>query len=222
MSIMNDTVRILIADDHQIMREGLLKLLADEKGLCVVGQAANGREAVRMAEELAPDVIIMDVSMPDLNGIEAARQIRDRCPRIRVIALSMYSDKRFVTGMFKAGVAGYLLKDSAFTELAGAVRAVHSEGSYISPKIAGVVLEDYVNHLSQERVAVPEALTPREIEVLQLIAEGVSTKDIAARLFVSAKTVETHRRQIMTKINVKSIAELTKYAIREGLTSLDR
>jgi two-component system response regulator NreC len=215
-------VKIILADDHNIVREGLRSLIEKELGMEVVGEADNGRTTVRLAMELKPDMIIMDVSMPDLNGIEATRQITREFPDMKVLALSMHSDKRFVAGILKAGASGYLLKDCAFEEMAGAIRAVADGGTYLSPGVAGAVIQDYVRRLSDsDTPMVTSTLTPREREVLQLLAEGNSTKEVATRLNVSIKTVETHRRQLMDKLDIHSIAALTKYAIREGLTALE-
>jgi DNA-binding NarL/FixJ family response regulator len=210
--------KILLADDHQIVCDGLRMVLENEGGMQVAGTASTGREAVRLTRELQPDVVIMDVAMPELNGIEATRQIVDAQPGTRVIGLSMHADKRFIRGMLEARAAGYLLKECAAAELALAIRTVVGGRIYLSPAITGVVVEDYVGHRGDER---RRLLTPREREVLQLLAEGNSTREIAQSLFISVKTVETHRRQIMEKLNIHSVAELTKYAIREGLTSLD-
>jgi two-component system response regulator NreC len=214
------SVRIILAEDHRITREGLVNLLQERPDMEVVGEAENGREAVRLAKELAPDLVIMDVTMPDLNGIDATRIITTGSNNTKVIALSMYSDKQFVQGMIQAGASGYLLKDCAFEELVSAIKAVIQGDTYLSPGIAGIVVQDYLTKLTTDRSSADTVLTNREREVLQLIAEGNSTKEIAARLTVSVKTVETHRRQIMEKLGIFSIAELTKYAIREGLTSL--
>jgi two-component system response regulator NreC len=214
------SVRIILAEDHRITREGLVNLLKERSDMEVVGEAENGREAVRLASELSPDLVIMDVTMPDLNGIDATRIITSGSNNTKVIALSMYSDKQFVQGMIQAGASGYLLKDCAFEELVSAIQAVIQGDTYLSPGIAGIVVRDYLNKLTTDRSSADTVLTTREREVLQLIAEGNSTKEIAARLSVSVKTVETHRRQIMEKLGIFSIAELTKYAIREGLTSL--
>jgi DNA-binding NarL/FixJ family response regulator len=213
-------VRIILAEDHRITREGLVNLLEERSDMQVVGEAENGREAVRLARELSPDLVIMDVTMPDLNGIDATRIITSGSNNTKVIALSMYSDKQFVQGMIQAGASGYLLKDCAFEELVSAIQAVIQGDTYLSPGIAGIVVQDYLNKLTTDRSSADTVLTNREREVLQLIAEGNSTKEIAASLTVSVKTVETHRRQIMEKLGIFSIAELTKYAIREGLTSL--
>jgi len=214
-------IKILLADDHKITRDGLKALLESQENMIVVGEAENGRQAVRLASKLAPDVIVMDINMPELNGIEATRQIIAELPDTKIIALSMYSDKRYVVGMLKAGVSGYLLKNCAFDELVSAISAVVANQNYMSQKIADTVMKDYANILESSDSSPASTLTAREREVLQLIAEGLKTKDIAARIHVSVKTVETHRQQVMRKLNAKSIAELTKIALREGLTSLD-
>lgn len=216
------SIRVLIADDHKIMLAGLRSLLEKQTDFEVVGEADNGRKAVQMAQEKKPDVVVMDVSMPDLNGIEATKQIIESLPETRVIALSMHSDKRFVMGMLRAGASGYLLKDCASQELANAIVQVAGGKKYLSPEITGVVIDDFLLGDSSEEVAIAASqLSPREREVLQLIAEGWSTKQIASHLYVSIKTIETHRRQIMKKLDLHSIADLTKYAIREGLTSIE-
>jgi two-component system, NarL family, response regulator NreC len=215
------SVRIILADDHKIVRDGLRSLLSNQPGMDVIAEADNGRETVRLARDLAPDLVIMDIGMPDLNGIDATRQITAELPNVKVIALSMHSDRRFVVQMFRAGASGYLLKDCAFEELARAVGAVLKNQTYLSPAVAGPVMEDYIHHLSTAATVEFSVLSPREREVLQLLAEGKTTKETAALLCVSIKTVETHRQQIMSKLDIHSMAELIKYAIREGLTSLD-
>ena len=214
-------IKILLADDHKITRDGLKSLLENQNHMIVVGEAENGRQAVRLALDLAPDVVVMDINMPELNGIEATRQIISELPGTKIIALSMYSDKRYVVGMLKAGVSGYLLKNCAFDELVSAISAVVANQNYMSQKIADTVMKDYANILESNDNSPAASLTAREREVLQLIAEGLKTKDIAARIHVSIKTVETHRQQIMRKLNARSVAELTKIALREGITSLD-
>ena len=214
------TAKILLTDDHRMMREGLRSLISKQPGLEVVGEADNGRAAIQLARKLKPDLIIMDINMPDLNGIDAATQIIGEFPGIRIIGLSMFSDKRFVNGMLKAGVSGYLLKDCAFEELATAIKSVIAGQIYISPRVAGTIVKDYVERISEQDAASSDHLSTREREVLQLIAEGKKTKDIATKLNISVKTVETHRQQIMRKLNTFSVAELTKIAIREGLTDL--
>ncbi|HUS57990.1 MAG TPA: response regulator transcription factor [Planctomycetota bacterium] len=212
--------RILLADDHQIMREGLRALLEQQPGVEVVAEASDGRTAVKLAQDLLPDVAILDIGMPNLNGIEATRRITGEIGGVKVIGLSMHSDKRFVSEMLKAGASGFLLKDCALEELARAIKAVLENKTYLSPGIAGVVIDDYVQHLATNDIAAAPKLTGREREVLQLLAEGKSTKQIALGLKVSVKTIETHRQNIMRKLGVYSVAELTKYALREGLTSL--
>jgi two-component system response regulator NreC len=212
-------IKIILAEDHKITREGLVNMLEDQPSMEVVGEAGNGREAIRLARELSPDLVIMDVTMPDLNGIDATRVITSNPKDTKVIALSMYSDKQFVQGMMQAGASGYLLKDCAFDELVHAIRAVFKGDTYLSPGIAGIVVEDYISKLSRSASSASGVLTRREREVLQLISEGKSTKHIATKLAISVKTVETHRRQMMGKIGIRTVAGLTKYAIREGLTS---
>jgi DNA-binding NarL/FixJ family response regulator len=213
------SIKVLIADDHQIVREGLRALLEKEPWVTVVGEAQEGRTTLRLARELVPDVILMDVAMPDLNGIEATRQIVAEFPEIKVIALSMHSDKRFVLNMFKAGAKGYLLKDCAFNNLIKAIRVVAANKTYLSEDIADIVVKDYIMGPKLSEDPAGEQLTAREREVLQLVVEGKSTNQIADCLHVSVKTVESHRHQIMQKLNIKSVAELTKYAIRAGITS---
>lgn len=215
------SIRILLADDHKITREGLRSLLEKEPDMEVVAEAEEGRTTVSLVRKLLPDVVIMDVSMPDLNGMEAARQITGEFSDVKIIALSMHSDTLFVTEMLKSGASGYLLKDCAFEELSRAIRVVVSDQKYLSPSISGVVVNGYLHRLSRVDVSGSEVLTDREREVLQLVAEGKSTKQIALGLHISVKTVETHRRQIMNKLDIHTVAELTKYAIRKGLTSLE-
>jgi len=215
------SIRVFLADDHQIVREGLRTLLEKQPNMEVVGEAKTGREAVQLVQGLLPHVIIMDIGMPDLNGIEATRQIVAKTQSVKVIALSMHSDRRFVVEMLKAGASGYLLKDSAFKELAQAIRAVMVNRVYLSPKIADLVIKDYIRLSPKTEFSIFSLLTPRERQVLQLLSEGKTTKRIGSDLQVSVKTVETYRQQIMEKLNIHSIAELTKYAIREGLTSLE-
>jgi DNA-binding NarL/FixJ family response regulator len=214
-------IKIILADDHKITRQGLRSLLDANPDMEVVAEAQNGRSAVELARQLVPDVIIMDVTMPDLNGVEATRQIIQDNRSIKIIALSMHSDTLFVSEMLKCGASGYLLKDCAFEELERAIRTVTQGKAYLSPSISGIVVEDYLHRLGREEVSALQILTDREREVLQLIAEGRSTKEIALRLHISSKTVETHRRQIMNKLDLHTVAELTKYAIRKGLTALE-
>ena len=214
------TIKVFIADDHQIVRQGLRTLLEREPDLEVVAEAENGRSTVRLARESHPEVIIMDVAMPDMNGIEATRQIISEMPKVKVIALSMYADRRFVANMLKAGASGYLLKDCASEELVRAIRVVMAHKTFLSPGVADIVVKDYVQAPLGREASVFSILSNREREVLQLMAEGRSTNQIAECLHVSVKTVETHRQQMMQKLKMHSVAELTKYAIREGLTTL--
>jgi len=214
------SIRIILVDDHKITRQGLRLLVEKQKDMQVVAEAQDGRSAVELVDKLEPDLVIMDVTMPDLNGMEATRQILTRSPDVKVIALSMHSDSLFVTEMLKSGASGYLLKDCAFEELVRAIYSVIKGNTYLSPSISSVVVDDYLHRLSRY-ASNADVLTNREREVLQLLAEGKSTKQIALKLYVSAKTIETHRRQIMEKLDMHSIAELTKYAIRKGFTSLE-
>jgi DNA-binding NarL/FixJ family response regulator len=213
--------RIIIADDHQIVRQGLRTLLEQEPDMEVVGEAENGRIALALVREIVPDVIVMDVKMPDLNGIEATFQILSEFPQIKVIALSMYTDRRFIINMLRAGALGYLLKECAFEELVKAIRLAMTNRTYLSPGISDVVIRDYLSETPNSSKSVFGVLTAREREVLQLLSEGKRTTRIAELLHISVKTVETHRQQIMHKLKIRSVAELTKYAIREGLTSVE-
>jgi DNA-binding NarL/FixJ family response regulator len=215
------TVKILLVDDHRIMREGLRALIKGEPDMEVIAEADNGHEAVKLARKLKPDLIVMDINMPELNGVEATRQILSESPDIKILAFSMFSSRKHVLGMLQAGVAGYMLKDCAYEELIKAIRTLMARQMYLSPKIAGTLVEDYRSKIAVRDASALPGLTSREREVLQPIAEGKTTKEIADRLNVSVKTVETHRRNIMDKLKVKGTAELTKYAIREGLISID-
>lgn len=215
------SIRILLVDDHKIMRDGLRSLIEKQSEMAVVGEAENGRTALRLTRKLKPDVIVMDINMPDLNGIDASRQIMAELPGVKIIAFSMYSDRRFVAEMFKAGVSGYLLKDAAFEELARAIRTVDDDQTYLGPKITDTVIKDYREQLLVHEPSASAVPTDREREIIQLLAEGNTTKQIADQLNLSIKTIESHRRNIMEKLKIDSIAELTKFALREGLTTLD-
>jgi DNA-binding NarL/FixJ family response regulator len=212
---------ILLVDDHRVLRRGLRALLSDEPPLEVIGEAGDGREGIELARELAPDVVVMDVAMPGLNGATATRRIIEESDSARVIALSMHSDRRYVSEMLAAGASGYLLKSCETEELVLAIKTVAAGRTYLSPEIAGEVVHGYVHGRSpDDRTAAPD-LSGREKEVLQLLAEGRTSKEIAHDLHVSPKTVTAHRQNIMDKVGIRSVAELTKYAIREGLTSLE-
>lgn len=213
-------MKILLADDHAIIRDGLANMLRqiDHE---VVGEATDGRSAVQLALELRPDIVVMDIGMPGMNGIEATRKLIESDAKIAVIALSMHSDATYVGRMLQAGARGYLLKESAFDELEEAIDNVLKGRIFLGSKIQGVVVGDYVDRLGGKRPSSPVTLTNKEREVLQLVAEGKSTKEIAQALSITVKTVETHRHNIMNRLDIRSIAQLTKYAIRQGLTSLD-
>ena len=213
-------IRIVVADDHKIMREGLKALIDKQPDMEVAAEAQDGLTATKLARKLLPHVIIMDIGMPEMNGIDATREIVAENKDIKIIALSMHSDRRFVLEMLKAGASGYLLKDSAFEELVTAVHTVMTGQSYLSPRITDIVVKEYLHNLPRNESSAFTILTQREREVLQHLAEGKSTKQIASTLNLSVKTVETHRQQIMDKLKIRSVAELTKYAIREGITSL--
>ena len=213
------SIRIILADDHTIVRDGLTQLIQNEPDMEVVAQAPNGLAIVDMAREYEPDIIIMDVSMPELNGVEATRQIAHRYQKVRVLGLSMHSSKKFITEMFKAGASGYLLKDCASEELVEAIHAVVEGKKYLSPSITDIVIGNFVhNKADADEKSAFSVLTQREREVLQLLAEGKTTKQIGRCLHISPKTVEAHRLRVMNKLKMNSIAMLTKYAVQEGLT----
>jgi DNA-binding NarL/FixJ family response regulator len=214
------TIKILLADDHRMVRQGLKLLLERQPHMKVVAEAEDGLAAVRLAKEHGPQVAIIDVSMPGLNGIEAARKILAHRPGTKVIGLSMYSDRRYVIEMLRSGALGYILKESAFDELVQAIATVMENQTYLSGRIADVIIKDYIKGVEGGRASAFTKLSNREREVLQQLAEGRSTKQIAAQMNLSIKTVETYRKKIMDKLNLYSLAELTKYAIREGITSL--
>jgi DNA-binding NarL/FixJ family response regulator len=210
--------RILLADDHQIVRDGIRRYLEDDQDLCVIAEAENGTDTVQLVREHQPDLVVMDISMPGLNGIEATRKIIADFPWIRVIGLSQHTELRFVSEMMRVGASGYLPKKCAARELVQAVHAVLSGGIYLSPEIAGAVVGDYLQNREPDQGTVFNQLSPREREVLQLISEGHSMKEIAAQLHVSHRTANTHREHIMEKLAIDNLADLVKYAIREGIT----
>jgi DNA-binding NarL/FixJ family response regulator len=206
-------IRILLADDHAVVRQGFRMILAAHPDMEIVGEAGNGREAVELAERLKPEVVVMDVSMPELNGIEATRRLAASLPHTRVLALSMHKDSVYVREILRAGARGYLLKDSVADDLVSAVRAVASGEGYLSPQVSNAVLDDYRRHVTNPI----DLLTSREREVLQMLAEGKTNKEIAGVLNLSAYTVEAHRGRVMEKLNVHTIADLVRFAVRNGL-----
>jgi len=216
------SIKILLADDHGIVREGLRFLLKKEADIKVVGEAEDGLKALELVRQLLPDIIIMDITMPNLNGVDATRQIINEFPKVKVIALSMHFDRMFVVSMLKAGASGYVLKECLSDELVEAVRTVYGGEWYISRKITGLVMGDYVNRLLESSESPLESLTDKERQVLQLIVEGKSTKDIAGKLYVSGKAIEATRHKIMEKLDVHSIPELVIKSIQGGLIYLQR
>jgi DNA-binding NarL/FixJ family response regulator len=213
-------IRILIGDDHTLLRQGLRKILEEQPGWQIIAEAGDGREAVRHAIALRPDVAVLDIGMPLLNGIEATRQIVRRSPSVRILILSMHSDEAYVVRVLQAGAKGYLLKDSADTDLIRAVAAVAAGKSFFSPAVAGVMLDDYVRRLAEKGLGDRyDLLSEREREIFQLIAEGHSNKEIADLLSVSPSTIETHRAHILEKLDIHNIAELVLYAVRRGVIS---
>jgi len=213
-------IRILVADDHTVMRTGLCLLLERQSGFEIIGQADDGRTTVDLADQLKPDVVVMDIAMPHLNGIEATRQIVSRHPQTSVVILSMHSDESYVLRALKAGARAYLLKDSAETDLIQAIHAVVAGKSFFSPGISRMLLEDYIRQVQQKGVEDSyELLTTREREILQLLAEGKSNKEVSSMLNLSLYTVETHRTHILQKLNLHSVPELILYAVRKGIIS---
>ena len=213
-------IRILLADDHNVMRHGLRLLLENHHGFEVVGEASDGRQAVELAETLKPDVAVLDIAMPNLSGIEAAKRISAALPNTPIVILSMHSDESYVLRALKAGAKGYLLKDSAEGDLIQAIRSVHAGKAFFSPEISRMLVDDYIREIRMRGVDDSyELLTAREREILQLLAEGKSNKDIANLLNLSLYTVETHRRNLQDKLNLHSVAELILYAVRKGVIS---
>ena len=214
-------MKIVIAEDNQMVREGLCSLLNQQPDMQVVGEAGDGDGAVRLVSELSPDVVILEVAMPNLNGIEATRQIQAANGKTKVIALTMHAERPIVAKMLRVGATGYLLKDCAFEDLVAAVRAVTANHAYLSAEVTYLIIEHYVRNSTYHEQSALDTLTPREREVLQLVTEGHPTKKIANRLKLSTKTIEFHRHSVMKKLGLHSIAELTKYAVREGITTLE-
>ena len=214
-------MNIIIADDHGMIRDGLKLMVQEQSDMELVGEAETGRRTVELAKEVIPDIILMDITMPDMNGIDATRLILKENPAIKIIALSMHSEKRFVIEMLQAGAMGYVLKTYLFDEVVRAIEVVRSNGYYLSPKITDVMVEDYTNNKVLPDKSLASGLSTREREIIQLVAEGLTTKQIALRLKISPKTVDAKRRQAMNRLEIDNVAKLTKYAIREGLTSVE-
>ncbi|HID86344.1 MAG TPA: response regulator transcription factor [Anaerolineae bacterium] len=214
-------IRVLLADDHTILREGIRALLAAQPDIEVVGEAANGREAVARARELQPDVVLMDIAMPLLNGLEATRRIKKEHPEIGVLVLTMHDSQEYVSQILRAGASGYVIKEAAAEDLVSAIRAVHGGGAFLHPSVARMLVDDYLRRVeAKEEGGGYEGLTDREREIFQLIAEGHTNREIADLLCLSVKTVQTHRAHIMEKLDLHDKGELIKYAIRQGIIEL--
>lgn len=214
-------IRILLVDDHKVMRDGLRLLLDDQTNMEVVGEADHGRQALELADAIPIDVVVMDIAMPELNGLEATRQLRMRHPDVKIVVLSMYNEQRVLFEMLQAGASAFVVKGSVTDDLVEAIRFAKAGRTYLAPQIARSMGPDLADRILQDSAgANPGTLTHRELEVLQLVAEGGTTKSIGVRLCISVKTVDTHRQNIMRKLNLRTVAELTKYAVREGITSL--
>jgi two-component system response regulator NreC len=215
-------IRLLVADDHKIFRQGIKKLLEEEPDLQVVGEAADGRDTVKKATELKPDLVLMDIAMANLNGLEATKQIKKVLPEIKVIMVTMHKNEEYVLQSFQAGASGYILKEGAVEELVSAIRSIHQDKSFLSPTVSKTLVDAYLRKMETGKTETPfDLLTDREREVLQLIAEGYSNREVAKQLFISVKTVEAHRAHIMQKLNIHDIAKLVKYAIQKGLVDLN-
>ena len=214
-------IKVLVADDHTILRQGIKSLLDNQEGIEVIGEAKDGREALRIIEETLPDVILMDIAMPGLNGLEATRRIKKKFPRMKVLVLTMYTNEEYIFQILNAGANGYLVKETAFQDLISAIKAVYKNEAFMSPSISKKVINSYIKRAQDDEEKTCEILTTREREILQLIAEGNSSKKIAEALFISPKTVETHRTHIMDKLNIHNRTGLVKYAIRKGIVDMD-
>jgi len=213
-------IKILIADDHRILRQGIRSLLAPQPDFEVVGETADGPETLKETFRLKPDVVLMDIGMPNLNGFEATRQIKKKLPEVKVLVLTMYLDDEYVLQALQSGASGYVLKDVAVEELVTAIRAVNNDQYYLSPSISRTVIDAYLRKTEKGEKEPSELLTAREKEIVQLIAEGYTNKEIAAKLYISVKTVDAHRSHIMEKLDIHDVALLVKYAIRKGITDL--
>lgn len=214
-------IKLLVADDHKIFRQGIKKLLEEQNDLQIVGEAKDGREAVKKAQELKPDIILMDVAMADLNGLQATREIKKALPDTKVLMLTMHKNEEYVLQSFQAGASGYVLKEGAVEDLVAAIHSVDNDKSFLSPTISKTVIDAYVRKMETGKMETPfDLLTDREREVLQLIAEGYTNREVAKSLYISVKTVEAHRAHIMRKLNIHEVAKLVKYAIQKGLVDL--
>ncbi len=215
-------IRLLVADDHKIFRQGITKLLEQEPDLQVVGEAADGREAVKKATELKPDLVLMDIAMANLNGLEATKQIKKVLPETKIIMVTMHKNEEYILQSFQAGGSGYILKEGAVEELVNAIRSIYQDKSFLSPTISKTLIDAYLRKMETGKTETPfDLLTDREREVLQLIAEGYTNREVAKALFISVKTVEAHRAHIMQKLNIHDVAKLVKYAIQKGLVDLN-
>lgn len=215
-------IKVLVADDHTILRQGIKALLDNQEGIEVIGEAKDGREALAIIEETLPDVVLMDIAMPGLNGLEATRRIKKKFPRMKVLVLTMYTNEEYIFQILNAGANGYLVKETAFQDLISAIKAVYKNEAFMSPSISKKVINSYIKRAQNDEQETCEILTTREREILQLIAEGNSSKKIAELLFISPKTVETHRTHIMDKLNIHNRTGLVKYAIRKGIVDVDK
>ena len=213
-------IKVIIADDHQLFREGLVNLLANSDEVEIVAKAENGKDAIEKAEKYMPDLILMDIGMPIINGVEATQILHSKHPGLKIIALSMHSDKHYIKGMLEAGASGYLLKNSTYNQLLDAIKTVYGGKKYLSEQITDVLIDNYLGKNEVLSAKAPE-LTDREFEILKLYAEGKSAKEIAKQLFVSTKTVGTHKQNIMEKLHLKSTVEMAKYAIKNGIVSIE-
>ena len=211
-------IKLLIADDHQLFREGLINLLSDSSEIEIIAHAEDGKDAVEKTIINKPDIVIMDIGMPKLNGVEATAQLKEKMPNTKVIALSMHSEKHYVKGMLEAGAKGYLFKNCTYSQLINAIKTVNEGKKYLSDEITEVLIEDYLDNTEHESIS---ELTDREMEVLKLIAEGKTTRDISEELFVSVKTIGTHKQHIMEKLNIKTPVDIIKYALKNGIITLD-
>ena len=217
-----EKIKVFVADDHTILRQGIKALLDNQGGIEVIGEAKDGREAIKIIEEVLPDVILMDIAMPGLNGLEATRRIKKKFPKMKVLVLTMYTNEEYIFQILNAGANGYLVKETAFQDLISAIRAVYRGEAFMSPSISKKVINNYIKRARGDKKKVHDILTTREREILQLIAEGNSNKRIAEALFISPKTAETHRTHIMDKLNIHDRAGLIKYAIRKGIVDIDK